>query len=144
MSELKTKLDRMNRIHALETSQLNVLIAELARIDAIMASHMQRLHDLEDVKRQGLEASATCSIEYLTQNSVWIDSLDRSIQLARDVIAKCAEERLQARSRVMDQRTRVRGLEILIDQLRLDFEADAATRQMLMADDNALNKYARN
>ncbi|WP_182868012.1 flagellar FliJ family protein [Rhodopirellula sp. JC639] len=144
MSELKKKIDRIRRIHSIESSQLNVLIGELARIDALLMSHRQRLEEFESVKRRGLEITQNCSIEFLTQTHLWIDSIDRSIKIVRDVIAKCEAERHEARSRVMDQRTRVRGLEILMDQRRLEFDADAMTQQMLLADENALKKYARN
>ncbi|QEF97630.1 Flagellar FliJ protein [Stieleria maiorica] len=144
MSELKKKIDRIRRIHSIESSQLNVLIGELARIDALLASHRKRLEDFESVKRQGLEITRNCSIEFLTQTHLWIESIDRSIKIVRDEIDKCEAERREARSRVMDQRTRVRGLEILMDQRRLEFDADAMTQQMLLADENALKKYARN
>ena len=144
MSELKKKIDRSRRIHSLETSQLNVLIGELARLDALLASHQERLDEFEALKRQGLEINQDCSIESLTQTNLWIDSIDRSIKIVREVLSKCESERAEARSRVMDQRTRVRGLEILMDQRRLEFDADAMTQQMLLADENALKKYARN
>lgn len=144
MSEIRKKLERVRRIHSLETSQMNVLIGDLARIDRQLASHFERLHELELIKQQGLATTQHYSIEFLTQTSLWIDSVNRSILLARDVISKCQSERRDAQGRVMEQRTRVRGLEILIDQLRMDFDADEMTQQMLMADENALKNYARN
>ncbi|MCA9136750.1 MAG: hypothetical protein KDB00_08325 [Planctomycetales bacterium] len=144
MSELSKKLERIRRIHTLETSQMNVLIGDLARIDAELASHFKRLNELQLIKHQGLVSTQLGSIELLTQNGIWIDSINRSIMLAHDIISKCQSERRDAQSRVMEQRTRVRGLEILVDQLRLEFDADAMTQQMLMADENALKNFARN
>ena len=144
MSELKRKLERMRRIHALEANQLNVLIGDLARLDAVLASHQAHLAELEAMKQSSLATSERLSVELLTQNRVWIDSLNRSIQLAHDIIEKCKAERDVAQSRLLDQRTRVRGLELLMDQRKLEFDADIVTQQMLIADDHALEKFARN
>lgn len=144
MSELAKKMQRMQRIHSLELNQLNILIGDLARVDAELASQRKHLAELQSMKEQGLAATDRFSVELLTQSNVWIDSVNRSIALANDIVAKCKAERDEAHSRVMHQRTRVRGLELLIDQLRLEFDADAETQQMLLADENALKKYARN
>lgn len=144
MSQSKKKLDRMQRVRALEENQLNVLIGDLARIDAELASHRTHLADLEAMKEKGLATTHRFSVELLTQNSVWIDSVNRSIRLAREIIHKAEEERQEAQTRVLDQRTRVRGLELLIDQIGLEIDADLETQQMLMADENALKNFARN
>ena len=144
MSQSKKKLDRMQRVRALEENQLNVLIGDLARIDAELASHRTHLADLEAMKEKGLATTHRCSVELLTQNRVWIDSVNRSIRLAREIIDKAEEERQEAQTRVLDQRTRVRGLELLIDQIGLEIDADLETQQMLMADENALKNFARN
>ena len=144
MSDLKKKLQRMRRVHGLETSQLNVLVGDLARIDAKLAEQTSQLNELNSIKEQGLSASGDFSVEFLTQTGIWIEGVNRLIQLAWNAISNTESERKEARSRVMTQRTRVRGLEILIDQLRFEFNADAATQQMLLADENALNGYSRN
>ena len=133
----------MSRIHSLESSQLNGLIGRLAQIDATLTALRQQMESLKEIQRQGLETHDHCSVEYLTQSSLWIDSVDRSMALVRDSIGTCQAERQEAHAKVLEQRTRVRGLELLIEQLRFEFEADVQTQQMLLADENALKNYAR-
>ena len=144
MSELKKKLDRIRRIHSLESNQLSVLIGDLARIDAELAAQREHLADLEQMKEQGLATTHRFSVELLAQNAVWVDSVSRSIALASEIVAQHEAEREDANARLLDQRTRVRGLEILMDQLTLDIDAELQNREMLVADEQALEKYARN
>ncbi len=144
MSQLKKKIDRMRRIHSLESNQLTVLIGDLARIDAELAKQRKHHDELRQMKDEGLAATTHTSVELLTQNNIWIDSVNRSLALAAEIISKQEGERADANARMMDQRARVRGLELLVDQLKIEQDADEESQQMLSADDHAMKKYARN
>jgi hypothetical protein len=71
-----------------------------------------------------------------------MDGIDRTITLIEDEVQTLQHDRSNAQQRVMEQRSRVKGLETLIESLRFDVDSEAATEQMLIADEKALNDYA--
>jgi hypothetical protein len=144
MIDVRKRLKRILRVHGLETSRLSVLVVELARIDRDLATQKAHVVEMQAIKEQGLSAYTDCSVEVLTQTGLWIDSVKRAITDALNRMAGTESKRQQAQSRVMDQRARVRGLEILMDQLRFELDADAETKMVLLADEHALKDYTRN
>jgi hypothetical protein len=131
-------------MHALESCQLNVLVVELARIDAKLTEQKAQVVELQEIKEQGLSTPNRSSLESLTQGNLWINSVIQGIAVALKATAETERQRQEAHSRVLDRRAKVRGLEILIDQLKLQLTADAETQRAMMADEHALTEYTRN
>jgi chromosome segregation ATPase len=144
MSDTHKKLTRIRRIHHLEDCQLSALVAQVVRLDAVLNASRKQRGELIRTRDQSWASDHRPSLEMLTQNGVWVEHLDRAIATLEQSIRETEQQRQQAQQRVMEQRSRVRGLEILIDQLRFDLDSQAETEQMLIADENALNDFAGN
>ena len=144
MIDVQKRLKRIQRIHGLETCQLNLLVVQLAKADSDLAEQNRQVLEMYATKEQGLTDPSRCSLEMLTQNGRWIDSIHRAINVALKAVEETESKRRKLESKVLDQRGRVRGLETLMDQMRVALKADAETQTALMADENALKDYTRN
>ena len=144
MIDVQKRLKRIQRIHGLETCQLNLLVVQLAKADSDLAEQNRQVLEMYATKEQGLTDPSHCSLEMLTQNGRWIDSIHRAINVALKAVEETESKRRKLDSKVLDQRGRVRGLETLMDQMRVALKADAETQTALMADENALKDYTRN
>ena len=142
MSDSRKKLIRTQRIAGLEKTRLNALIADVVRIDAQINAHRQQINELRQRRDQTLSQQDRLTVELLNQNRIWMDGIDRTIAAIRAEIQKLSGERAEAQQLVMQQRSRVKGLETLLESLRFDVDSEAATEQMLIADEKALNDYA--
>src|SRR6056297_1137290 len=142
MTASQKKLVRTQRIAALETTRLNALIADVVRIDAQINARHKRMGELREVRDREFSSGRSLTVEMLSQNRVWMDGIDRTIAAIEDEVQTLHQDRSHAQQHVMEQRSRVKGLETLIESLRFDVDSEAATEQMLIADEKALNDYA--
>lgn len=141
MTDSRKQLARTERISELENARLNALIADVVRIDARINEQQRQIAELQQLRDRTLTGDERYTVEMLTQNSVWTDGVDRSIEAIRTTIQSLQGERTKAQQLVMQQRSRVKGLETLLESLRFDVKSKAATEQMLIADEKALNDY---
>ncbi len=142
MTASRSKLVRSERIAALETTRLNALIADVVRIDAQINARHKQIRDLRDVRDREFSSGKTLTVEMLSQNRVWMDGVDRTIAAIEDEVQTLHNDRSNAQQQVIEQRSRVKGLETLIESLRFDVDSETATEQMRIADEKALNDYA--
>jgi len=141
VTDSRKQLARTERISELENARLNALIADVVRIDARINEQQRQIAELQQLRDRTLTGDERYTVEMLTQNSVWTDGVDRSIEAIRTTIQSLQGERTKAQQLVMQQRSRVKGLETLLESLRFDVKSKAATEQMLIADEKALNDY---
>lgn len=142
MTDSKRKLARTRRIAGLETTRLNALIADVVRIDAQINNAAEEISRLMGIRDNAITRPEQFTIEMLSQNGVWMEGIDRTIAAMNQQIESLNTERETAQEKVLEQRTRVKGLETLLESLRFDVDSEVATEQMLLADEKALNDFA--
>lgn len=141
MSQTHLKWKRMRRVHGLESGRLTALVAEVVRIDTYrnrLADHRASLLRMRDASLSNENLS---TIELRCQNNRWIDQINEQVITIDRKDAELQQLREQAQKRVMDQRAKVRGLEILVDQLKHEIRLEDESEQMLIADESALQDF---
>ncbi|MCD0459814.1 flagellar FliJ family protein [Roseiconus lacunae] len=140
---VQQRLKRTRRICSVEENRLNALIGKRNQIDTQIQSCVEQIKQLiRQRDHETMLASRHPSLEQLTQTHVWIEGLDESIQQQQSHKQELQQQRDELQSEVLGQRTRVRGLEILVDQLQLAVKTEQQAEQFTLADENAIRDFA--
>ena len=142
MNEIKEKLRKVQRILAIDQNRLKIIIGELAVIESSLKWQQEQLGELQMLQSQDLQVNLG-SVETLTQTRIWLDSIEEAIRAVIQQIESTQRSRDESYQRMLEQRARVRGLEILADQLQLQIGMDVESQQSRFADEVALKDFAR-
>ncbi|OYP32288.1 flagellar FliJ family protein [Rhodopirellula sp. MGV] len=137
------KLKRTQRICKVETNRLNALVGKRNILDSQINAIRNNIAQLIRQRDQDSFASGTKpTLELLTQSHVWIDGLDEKINTEHERCRELQKQREELQSQVLQQRTRLRGMEILVDQLRLAVKSEQQAQQFTLADEQAIRDFA--
>ncbi|MCC9601999.1 flagellar FliJ family protein [Stieleria sp. JC731] len=137
------RLKRTERICKVEVNRLNALIGKRNLIDHQINEIQKLIAELIDQRdQQTFGEGCRPTIEQLTQSHVWIEGLDEKISNQRSKGEELNQKREQMQAEVLAQRTRLRGLEILVDQLRIAVNTEQQTQQFTLADEQAIRDFA--
>jgi flagellar biosynthesis chaperone FliJ len=144
MTQITEKLNRIRRLHAVESAKLNVRVAALVTAEARVNEQMETLRDLQSQRDEALVGVQTNTLDQLQQAGHWMESLSKSMERTRETLRNATEVRDGARAEMLAQRVKVRGLEKLIERLCAEGDAIQQAADNIAADEQALQKFARN
>ncbi|MEL6106411.1 MAG: hypothetical protein AAFU85_10255 [Planctomycetota bacterium] len=139
MEKTRQRISRIRRLRAIDDIRLDQLAVELGSIQQRMnkwSDQLSEVHlEIDDSFRQ-----MSPGVVNRNQSRVWTDHLQQiSLHLAAS-IRRAATEREQVHERMIEQRAKVRGWDLLLDQLQGEMRTASAHQEHLEADDRFLSK----
>ena len=139
MNPLRRKLLRVERLRAIDQGVLAGLSAQLLASQ----THVQNLRnccDLWNAQADRLQvAGPAVSISQLCQSAVWLQNVQAQIDTLETRIREAEEQQAQLLERVTEQKSKVRGWDVLIEQLRSRIALELQSHDALAAGDRYLN-----
>lgn len=139
MQKTRKRISRIRRLRDIDDARLDQFAVELSSIQQRMDQWSDQLSDVQlEIDHSLSQPDAGIAIR--NQSAVWTDYLHQvSIYLA-DTIRQAAVERDQIHDRMIQQRAKVRGWDLLLDRLQGEVQAATAYEEHLEADDRFLSK----
>lgn len=143
MQKTRRRIIKLRRLREIDDGKLNQLAVELGTIEQRLnqlSNQLSQIHrEIDDSFNGSGEAVVTRN-----QTGVWTDHLHRvSLQIA-EAIQRGTEEREQMHDRMIQQRAKVRGWDLLLERLEEEVHAADEQTQHQEADDRFLSKQTVN
>ena len=139
----QVRLKRTIRICGVEENRLNVLLGQRNLLDKDIHDSQSRIAELiRQRDHQQIGTGNRVTIEQLTQCHTWMDGLDVKVHAESQRRDALLQQREKLQVKIVTQRSRLKGLEMLVDQLRLSLLSEQQAEQNLLADEQAIREYA--
>ncbi|TWU02176.1 hypothetical protein [Stieleria varia] len=138
MSALREKLRQVQRLRSLEQNTLDATSAELSFAESALQRIRSEQDSLEKQIRDLTLLHTQPSITELQQLMCFGVQLQERLAAIGQDVDKAIEVRDEVLARVIQQKSKVRGLETFIDRLRVDIDIAHERIQSAEADDRYL------
>ena len=139
MNRTRQRAATVQRMHLVQQSRFDQLAAELAQIVATLTD-LQTRHDEIETTISNSQCNSNASIDDLRYQKAWIDQLQAQKDAMTKAIAETQQQRDQTMVRIRDQKSKLDGWELLIDQLESELQQEYQRREAGEADDNHLRR----
>ena len=143
MQQERQRISRIRRLREIDDGRLNQLAVELGAIEQQVKQWSDHLANVQCEIRESLHGSSE-GVVTRRQSGVWTDHLHQvSVRLAKS-IQFGASERDRVHGKMIDQRAKVRGWDLLLERLEGEMNAASEKVQHQEADDRFLNNETVN
>ena len=142
MKAMQKKILRIQRLRALEESKLNSLAVELAAIEATLRRQTAQLARLNVQIEATSTPDSDHSIDQHAQTMIWIEHLQSHADNVERAISETSLQQNELLNRAIEQKTKVRGWESLIDRVSSEADSEFQKSEALVADDRYLNDHS--
>ncbi len=143
MNGLQKQLSRANRMHAIDQSQFDALAIELARIESALAGQHRHIEQVKTHVDAAVSSPKGDSVAVHQQTMCYIKNLEDELVQLQENVKQTEQTRDECLSRVVAQRTKLKGWDKLIDKLRLRLDTERSMTDSVEADDRHLSQFNR-
>ena len=142
MIELQAKLARVRRLCEVDRSQLTAYVIELAKSEASLQQAQQQVTKTKDELHRASTEDLPASITARHQSALFANHLVQQLGNLQSTLVEVRELRDARMQSVIQQQTRIKGWESLIDKLNHELSLEQQKQDSLIADDRYLSNLA--
>lgn len=139
MNEQRKTISRIKRLHRIELRAMEVLAADLNRLDMQLQEQQSTLAEIDRRIENVSSGANTPFVDQLTTRLTWLAALEKEFMVTQAKIAATLEQRSQVQDDMMKQRAKVRGWELHLQRLSADLALSVQNQEAADADDRYLN-----
>ena len=134
----KTRFERLKRI---EQNRLDRVVNELRKLNQLIERHLSMRHALHERLREMFASPDNEPLQIRTSRNESIDQLQRSLLQLDQRVQELKAEKQTLLEKCYHHRGKVKGWEIMLDKIKVEYQSEIARTEMAEADDRVLSKH---